>query len=701
MGGAASTLNVDKSQAEKPSLNEQGPEAEIPPSPAPGIADRKPRRHRIFEKATASEDVPLMPLPRHTVDDATRQLLIEAFTGFYFLQSEPGDKTRKMEQVIQSMEKESFEVDQRLITEGESGDRLYVVESGDLEVTINGEVIRKMSKGTMVGELALLYDAPRSATVRCVTAVVVWSLRREHFKRIQAASASEAYNERARWLINCPELAVLSALDLSRLVGTLKMHQYLEGDYLYSENELTNECVLIEKGNAAVYMASDPKNMKDSALDDMLSITRPRGGSNSIINSNAKIVKKPSAKTESKKIGDSSNQTDVPDGYFISEVSEGCLLGVGILRGKAQMNDSWRWVSEEEMVSLGYPSKSKDAAVAPCSVVAACDMQCLTFTVDVFENLFGPVSKVLQPKVASLERTRSTIRASDSVISAQMASLERKFDSWKFKIKHVLGSGTFGIVSLAEYRENPTAQPLHVALKSLSKATVIETGQLRHVIDERKLLSIMNSRFILKLYGTYQTPHQLVMVTEALSGGDLWGVIYETQPFASQKCLPLELLRFYATTILLALAHVHKKGIAYRDLKPENVMLDDKGYLRLIDFGFAKKVPYTKVDPTTGEEKVYAKTQTLCGTPEYLSPELIFNLGHDQSADVWAFGCIVHEMEVSITPFAPKRPDNITELFTNIGMVKRHGLKLNQKVIDRDPPAASLVEALLVAEPSE
>jgi serine/threonine protein kinase len=71
-----------------------------------------------------------------------------------------------------------------------------------------------------------------------------------------------------------------------------------------------------------------------------------------------------------------------------------------------------------------------------------------------------------------------------------------------------------------------------------------------------------------------------------------------------------------------------------------------------------------------GEMKVFAKSYTLCGTPEYLSPELIFNLGHNQSADIWALGVMIYEMLMTITPFAPRRPDNITELFTNIAMVK-------------------------------
>lgn len=74
------------------------------------------------------------------------------------------------------------------------------------------------------------------------------------------------------------------------------------------------------------------------------------------------------------------------------------------------------------------------------------------------------------------------------------------------------------------------------------------------------------------------------------------------------------------------------------DLKPENIMSDANGYIRIIDFGFAKTVPYIKKDANSGESSVYMKTYTLCGTPEYLAPEFIFNLGHDHSADLWSLG---------------------------------------------------------------
>lgn len=136
----------------------------------------------------------------------------------------------------------------------------------------------------------------------------------------------------------------------------------------------------------------------------------------------------------------------------------------------------------------------------------------------------------------------------------------------------------------------------------------------RHVLDERRLLAYMDSPFVMKLYGTYQTPHTLVMVTEPLSCGDLWSIIYETPPFSENNGLPFELAAFYATCLVWGLSHIHEKGVVYRDLKPENIMLDDKGYIRIIDFGFSKRVPYTKKD-SSGVVKVLAKTYTLCGTP--------------------------------------------------------------------------------------
>jgi cGMP-dependent protein kinase len=547
----------------------------------------KPLRQRIFDKVSLDNLAGDAANTKNVVvDEATRELLSNAFSGFYFLQSNSSDSktNEKLEIVMRAMEKEEIDENVRLITEGESGDRLYVVESGELEVTINGEVIRTLKRSNIVGELSLLYDAPRTATVRSITKVVVWSLKREVFKRIQAMSASAAYNERARWLINCPELAVLSAIDRSRLVGILKMHHFAEGEQLYKEGEMSHSIILVEKGTADFVMKTEPHDVVD--MDNYLGITRP--------------ARRNSVNSVSERKSLSQNIVKEADGFHVCNVGVGCILGMGILRSKAGMEDPWEWATRG----------GHEGAISPYSVVAKSEMQCWTFDVDVFENLFGNVSKVLQPKKNTIERSGSVHRQ-----SAEKKIEEKKFDYWKFKKLFLLGSGTFGIVTLAEYRDTNDSPPMLVALKSLSKQAVIETGQLRHVLDERRLLAAMDSNFILKVYGTTQTSDQLIMVTEPLDGGDLWSVIYEVPQYVESNGLPPGLARFYAASIILALSHIHEQGVAYRDLKPENVMLDSKGRLRMIDFGFAKKVPYSKVNPETGEEKIYHKTYTLCGTP--------------------------------------------------------------------------------------
>jgi len=119
---------------------------------------------------------------------------------------------------LRAMERETHEDGATIISEGEPGDKLYIVDNGFLEVKIKGEFIRKMERGAVFGELALLYNAPRSATIKCMGRCVLWSLKRELFKYIQALAASAEIVQRSKWLVTSPDLAILTPLDLSRLV---------------------------------------------------------------------------------------------------------------------------------------------------------------------------------------------------------------------------------------------------------------------------------------------------------------------------------------------------------------------------------------------------------------------------------------------------------------------------------------------------
>lgn len=563
---------------------------------------------RIFERQASNVNMDISKLlDGDDVDEKTRVLLVNALSGFFFLQSSAEEANPKMDLLIKGMKREEFEEGYLLITEGESGSKLYVVESGELEVTINGSVIREMTKGSMLGELALLYDAPRSATVQCRTKCVLWSLSREIFKKIQTISATANQIQRARWLIAAHELAVLSAIDLSRLVGTLQLIQYSPGDAIFTEGEISNQIVLIEKGHACITCKSKDLNGSGRKIvDKALNIIRPREGKRrSVDMMNAdQLGKFLSSNTETFPIDENAEMCQdrariQPPPDTLCEVYEGCLIGIGSLKGKAKLPDCWKWRSDH---------KPTEGAEIPLTMTAMSNVTALVFTVDVFENLFGSVESVL--KANNDSQLKKALKEKEEIPAAK----EISFDSTKFKQKFILGSGSFGVVTLADYRADKNSPPMACALKSLSKLAVIETGQLRHVLDERRILSIMTSPFILKLYGTYQTPHQLVMVTEPLNCGDLWSVVYETPPFCDNCGIPFNLAAFYTTCLVYGLSHIHEKGVVFRDLKPENIMLDEKGYLRIIDFGFSKKVPYTKTD-ANGEVKVYAKTYTLCGTP--------------------------------------------------------------------------------------
>jgi CRP-like cAMP-binding protein len=598
MGGGLSTSSP--TDVVKPIRNAEGYASNTSDHKRNGKSNNNKRLNKQIFDLPQNEDTnveEIMTSSSQMPDESTMKIISGALSGFFFLQSEGEDLNSKTNMLIRGMEREEVKEGYLLIIEGESGSKLYVVESGELSVSINGEVIRQMSRGSMLGELALLYDAPRSATVKCTTNCVLWSLRREIFKRIQATSSTANEIERSRLLINCPDMAVLSAIDLSRLVGSMEAKNVVKDESIYTEASPTSSVILIERGSASIYCSRDLSNLSKEDIDKTFHIFRPR------------------TNDMKKSYSWYNNASNVDShGHFVCEVGPGCLIGIGALRSRANFPDAWKWVNSgndmKDSSTRGRHINSSEGAECPFTMISNEAMHYHFFTIEGFENLIGPVKKILRNST-SLETTPTSFSDKENVLKSR----ETVFDSTKFKMKCVLGTGSFGVVLMAEYRKDSSeVEPTFYALKCLSKVAVVETGQLRHVLDERKILALMNSRFVLRLYGVYQTPHQLVMVTEAIEHGDLWGVIYETSPYCDKGYLDKPMALFYTASLIFALDHIHRAGVVFRDLKPENILIDSNGYIRVIDFGFAKKVPYSKVD-ASGEEKVYSKTYTLCGTP--------------------------------------------------------------------------------------
>jgi len=168
-------------------------------------------------------------------------------------------------------------------------------------------------------------------------------------------------------------------------------------------------------------------------------------------------------------------------------------------------------------------------------------------------------------------------------------------------------------------------------MKIMRKSEIIRLRQVEHINAERYILSRLHHPFVVDLFATFQDSLNVYMLMSYVPGGELFTHLRRAQRFTA------DVTRFYLATIILALRYLHSFNIIYRDLKPENLLLDSRGYLRLTDFGFAKIVD--------------DRTWTLCGTPEYLAPEIIQNDGHGKAADWWACGVLCYEMMVGHPPF--------------------------------------------------
>lgn len=179
----------------------------------------------------------------------------------------------------------------------------------------------------------------------------------------------------------------------------------------------------------------------------------------------------------------------------------------------------------------------------------------------------------------------------------------------------------------------------YFALKILNIRQVIKLKQLEHVKSEKACLQEINHPFIVQLFWTYHDNTFLYMLLEYISGGELFTYLRAAHKFENDKAL------FYALEIVSALAHCHSLDIIYRDMKPENILIDVSGHIKMTDFGFAKKVK--------------DRTWTLCGTPEYLAPEIIQSKGHGKAVDWWSLGILIYEMLAGFPPFFDENPFDI------------------------------------------
>jgi serine/threonine protein kinase len=244
-----------------------------------------------------------------------------------------------------------------------------------------------------------------------------------------------------------------------------------------------------------------------------------------------------------------------------------------------------------------------------------------------------------------------------------------------FTLLRVIGKGCFGKIVLAKKKDTGE----HFAMKVLNKRRIVRKKQVEHSRAERRILSRVDTKecpFIVSLHSAFQTENKLYLVLDYITGGDLYFHLSQWRQF------PEALARFFIAEVLCALEYLHSVQVVYRDLKPENILLDRVGHVRLVDFGLSKE----------GVESPLNGATSLCGTPEYLAPEILNKKGHGTAVDIWAVGMVLYEFLTGLPPWYTR---NREKLFRNL----RSGPLVIPEGVSHS--AASLLRALLERNPSK
>lgn len=237
-----------------------------------------------------------------------------------------------------------------------------------------------------------------------------------------------------------------------------------------------------------------------------------------------------------------------------------------------------------------------------------------------------------------------------------------------FEILKTIGVGSLSRVNLAVLKTTGEC----FALKMVDKSQALKLKQVDHLISEFNVLKTINHPWVVNLVHYFQDERYVYFALEFVSGGDLFRHIRFSAKLESYSAM------LYTAQVVTVLEYLHSLNIVYRDLKPENLLIQKDGYLKLTDFGISKIV----------EDRTY----TLCGTPEYLAPEVILSKGHGKAADFWSLGVLVYEMITGIDPFCDDFP-----MVTYRRIVKGE-VRFPRRF---DPAAKSLVKKLLQVDLSK
>lgn len=627
--------------------------------------------------------------PSYPKSDEALAFLNEALKdNFVFDNMEESTKA----QLMNAMQMEEFEEGTYIIRQGDIGDFFYVVEEGNVSFVVNGATVGGQGKGCSFGELALLYNTPRAASVVATKPCKAWKVDQTTFRSVLAAKELNDGQQVQKTLENVPFVKGLSDAMKAKLTDALTSVEFNEGDRIMNKGDEGKLFYIVKSGEVRVHdighgqstfedqllssgdylgeralLTGEPRAANATAASDCTMLAISRDTFEGIIGpldvameaSNcAKFLKSipslaPLLSSEIDALAALRKEIKVEAGSLISNTCENLFV---VKKGRVILT-----TKDESLVKLkggDYFGNVKEEKESLGEFRADEDLTCYIFSKETVKGVICDLSRLSENKD----------------YSAKGKSIELKLKDIK---KHrILGMGAFGKVWLVSSLKDKSSV---YALKMVSKRQLLATHQAKAIVREKMVMETVYHPLLLNMVSSFQDPNYLYFVLQVVPGGELFDIVHTD----AGSGLPVDSARFYSACVIEAFAYLHTRHIVYRDLKPENVLVDNDGYCIVIDFGFAKVVT--------------DKTYTMCGTPEYIAPEIIVSKGHNHMADLWSYGCMLYELVAGETPFFNAYIDEMT-LMKNIckGDFK---FPTGDKALPDD--CKDLVSRLLVPKPAE
>ncbi|XP_039298364.1 cGMP-dependent protein kinase, isozyme 2 forms cD4/T1/T3A/T3B isoform X4 [Nilaparvata lugens] len=481
--------------------------------------------------------------PTYPKNDRSRDLIKAAILDNDFMKNL---ELTQIREIVDCMYPVEYAAGSLIIKEGDVGSIVYVMEEGRVEVSREHKYLSTLAPGKVFGELAILYNCKRTATIKAASDCKLWAIERQCFQTIMMRTGLIRQAEYTDFLKSVPIFKNLPEETLIKISDVLEETFYNEGDYIIRQGARGDTFFIISKGKVKVTMKQPNSN----------------------------------------------------DEKFIRQLRKGDFFGEKALQG-------------DDLRTANIVADDPEG------------VSCLVIDRETFNQLISSLDEIrTRYKDEGIERRRINEEFSEVRLS-------------ELRVLATLGVGGFGRVELVQVAHDPSRS---FALKQMKKSQIVETRQQQHIMSEKEIMGEANCDFIVKLFKTFKDRKYLYMLMESCLGGELWTILRDKGHFDDSTT------RFYTACVVEAFDYLHSRNIIYRDLKPENLLLDVNGYVKLVDFGFAKKLMHGR------------KTWTFCGTPEYVAPEVILNRGHDISADYWSLGVLMFELLTGTPPFTGADP---------------------------------------------